>query len=51
MVESACQCKGRGFDHCLGEIPHAAELLNLCVVSTEPTPYRPPVPTTEAGAS
>ena len=35
--ESACQCKGHGFDPCSGKkIPHAMEELSPCSATTEP---------------
>ena len=34
--ESACQCRGRGFDPWPGRIPHAAEQLGPCATTTEP---------------
>ena len=34
--ESACRCRGHGFDPCSGRIPHAVEQLGLCVTTTEP---------------
>ena len=35
-LESACQCRGRGFSPWSGKIPHAAEQLSPCTTSTEP---------------
>ena len=34
--ESACQCRGHGFEPWSGKIPHAAEQLSLCATTTEP---------------
>ena len=34
--ESACQCRGHGFDPWSGKIPHAAEQLSPCTTTTEP---------------
>ena len=34
--ESACHCRGHGFDPWSGKIPHAAEQLSLCATTTEP---------------
>ena len=47
--ESACQCKGHGFDPCSGKIPHAMEqlcdrvpqLVSLCSRAREPQPLSP----------
>ena len=33
--ESACQCRGHGFEPWSGKIPHATELLSLCATTTE----------------
>ena len=34
--ESACQCRGHGFEPWSGRIPHAAEQLGPCATTTEP---------------
>ena len=34
--ESACQCRGHGFEPWSGKIPHAAEQLSPCTTTTEP---------------
>ena len=34
--ESACQCRGHGFEPWSGKIPHAAEQLSPCATTTEP---------------
>ena len=34
--ESACQCRGRGFNPWSGKIPHADEQLSLCATTTDP---------------
>ena len=34
--ESACQCRGQGFDPWAWKISHAAEQLNPCATTTEP---------------
>ena len=34
--ESACQCRGHGFEPCSGKIPHATEQLGPCATTTEP---------------
>ena len=34
--ESACQCRGHGFEPWSGKIPHATEQLSLCATTTEP---------------
>ena len=41
--ESACQCRGRGFEPWSGRIPHAAEQLGLCttILSLGSRPYKP----------
>ena len=36
-LESACQCRGHGFEPWSGKIPHAAEQLSPCTTTTEPT--------------
>ena len=33
--ESACQCRGHGFDPWSGKIPHAEAWLSLCATTTE----------------
>ena len=35
VVESACQCRGHGFDPWSGKIPHAVEQLSPCATTTE----------------
>ena len=39
--ESACQCRGHGFEPWSGKIPHAAEQLSLCATTTEPARLEP----------
>ena len=39
--ESACQCRGHGFEPWSGKIPHAAEQLGPCVTTTEPARLEP----------
>ena len=34
--ESACRCRGHGFEPWSGKIPHAAEQLGPCATTTEP---------------
>ena len=34
--ESACQCRGHGFEPWSGKIPHAVEQLSPCTTTTEP---------------
>ena len=34
--ESACQCRGQGFDPWSGKIPHPAGQLSLCTATTKP---------------
>ena len=34
--ESACQCRGHGFEPWSGKIPHATEQLSPCATTTEP---------------
>ena len=34
--ESACQCRGHGFEPWSGKIPHATEQLSPCTTTTEP---------------
>ena len=34
--ESACQCRGHGFEPWSGKIPHATEQLSSCATTTEP---------------
>ena len=34
--ESACQCRGQGFDPWSRKIPHPAEQLSPCTTTTEP---------------
>ena len=53
--KSACQCRGHGFEHWAGEIPHAteqlspwAQLLSLRSRAREPQLLSPRVTTTEA---
>ena len=36
--ESACQCRGHGFEPWSGKIPHAAEQLGPWATTTEPAP-------------
>ena len=37
--ESACQCRGHGFEPWSGKIPHAAEQLSPCATTTEPASH------------
>ena len=46
--ESACQCRGRGFEPWSGKIPHAAEQLSPCATATEPA-HLEPVPRNKRG--
>ena len=39
--ESACQCRGHGFEPWSGKIPHAAEQLGLWATTTEPARLEP----------
>ena len=39
--ESACQCRGHGFEPWSGGIPHAAEQLSPCATTTEPARLEP----------
>ena len=39
--ESACQCRGHGFEPWSGKIPHAAEQLSPCTTTTEPARLEP----------
>ena len=39
--ESACQCRGHGFEPWSGRIPHAAEQLSPCATTTEPARLEP----------
>ena len=39
--ESACQCRGRGFEPWSGKIPHAAEQLGPWAITTEPARLEP----------
>ena len=39
--ESACQCRGQGFEPWSGKIPHAAEQLGLWATITEPARLEP----------
>ena len=39
--ESACQCRGHGFEPWPGKIPHAAEQLGLWATITEPARLEP----------
>ena len=39
--ESACQCRGHGFEPWSGKIPHAAEQLSPCATATEPARLEP----------
>ena len=45
--ESACQCRGHGFDPWPRKIPHAAEQLSPCTTTTEPVVYSQEATTTE----
>ena len=46
--ESACQCRGHGFEPWSGKIPHAAEQLDPRATTTEPAHLEPVLPTREA---
>ena len=39
--ESACQCRGHGFDSWSGKIPHAPQLLSLCSRARVPQLLKP----------
>ena len=39
--ESACQCRGHGFEPWSGKIPHAMEQQSLCATTTEPARLEP----------
>ena len=39
--ESACQCRGHGFEPWSGKIPHAVEQLSPCATTTEPACLEP----------
>ena len=39
--ESACQCRGHGFEPWSGKIPHATEQLGPCATTTEPARLEP----------
>ena len=39
--ESACQCRGHGFEPWSGKIPHAVEQLSPCATITEPARLEP----------
>ena len=39
--ESACQCRGHGFEPWSGKIPHAAEQLSPCATTAEPARLEP----------
>ena len=41
--ESACQCRGHGFEPWSGKIPHAVEQLGPCTTTTEPARLQPVV--------
>ena len=45
--ESACQCRGHGFEPWSRRIPHAAEQLSPCATATEPVLWSPRATTTE----
>ena len=46
--ESACQCKGHGFDPWSGRTPHATEQLSPCAATAEPALWSPWATTAEA---
>ena len=46
--ESACQCRGHGFEPWFGRIPHAAEQVGPWATTTEPARLEPVLPTREA---
>ena len=37
----ACQCRGHGFDHWSGQIPHTEEHLSPCTTTAEHSLYSP----------
>ena len=39
--ESACRCRGHGFEPWSGKIPHATEQLSPCATTTEPAHLEP----------
>ena len=39
--ETACQCRGHGFEPWSGKIPHAVEQLSPCATTTEPVRLEP----------
>ena len=45
--ESACQCRGHGFEPWSRKIPHVTEQLSLCATTTEPVLWSPRATTTE----
>ena len=45
--ESACQCRGHGFEPWSGKIPYATERLGLCTATAEPVLWSPPATTAE----
>ena len=45
--ESACQCRGHGFNPWSGKIPYAMGPLSLCTTTTEPVPEPPGTATTK----
>ena len=46
--ESACQCRGRGFEPWSGRIPHAVKRPSPCTTTTEPVLWSPWATTAEA---
>ena len=46
--ESACQCRGHGFEPWSRRLPHATEQLGLCTPTTEPVLWSLQATTTEA---
>ena len=49
--ESACQCRGHGFDSWSGKNPHAMGQLNPCATTREATAMRSPYTTVESSHS
>ena len=45
--ESACKCRGHGFDPWSGKIPYAMEPLSPCTTTPEPVPEPPGTATTK----
>ena len=45
--ESACQCRGHGFDAWCKKLPHAKKQLNPCTMAVKPVLWSPGISTTE----